>query len=83
MKISNELIPRDLDGIYLRVQIDDQWANRCLTDMTWAEVREWLESKWQHLDSSNETKLKNLEAIARHFHERLRALGDELDIRRE
>jgi hypothetical protein len=61
---------RNLDGIYIRVCHQGRWQSRCLTDCTWAEVQSWTDTM------TKEGIIRTL----RHFHERLRTLGDELDI---
>ena len=35
-------IPRELDGIYYRVERDGKWCNRCFTDLTTDEQEEMI-----------------------------------------
>lgn len=35
-------IPRELDGIYYRVERDGKWCNRCFTDLTTEEQEEMI-----------------------------------------
>ena len=35
-------IPRELDGIYYRVERDGKWCNRCYTDLTTDEQEEMI-----------------------------------------
>lgn len=69
---------RNLDGIYVRIQIDNKWQNRCLTDMTWEQVEEWIQERFSALDDN--ARIEMLRRIACHLHKRLRSVGDALDI---
>ena len=44
-------IPRELDGIYYRVERDGKWCNRCFTDLTTDEQEEMIK-KAQQLSTS-------------------------------
>lgn len=61
---------RDLDGCYFRVDRDGIWQSACFSDLT-AEERE------QVLHGRSEEWLKSLVG---HLADRLRTIGDELDI---
>lgn len=77
-KTTSELVTRDLDGIYLRVCIEGKWDNRCLTDLVWEDVEAWLKERFEN--QSAEDRERQLWKVAKHFHERLRSLGDQLDL---
>lgn len=66
-------VVRNLDQMFLRVTRKGKARTLCLTDCTWAEVEDWLQA--QPLDPVSE-----LAAVAQHLHERLRAVGDGLDL---
>jgi hypothetical protein len=77
-KTTPALQVRSLDGIYLRAQIGERWENRCLTDLVWEDVERWIaERKEIQPDTYRETFLLQ---IIKHLHERLRAMGDQMDI---
>ena len=38
-----QMIKRDLDGFYLRVNRDGKWCNLCFTDLTEEEQSKWLD----------------------------------------
>ena len=61
---------RDLDGVYFRVERDGQWTNRCWTDLTDEERERFGEGRGTEWWRS----------LADHLAERLRAMGDELDV---
>ena len=42
-KVTNEKLPRGLDGFFLRVKRGDRYVNRCFTDLTGGEQRNWLD----------------------------------------
>ncbi|MBQ8918766.1 MAG: hypothetical protein IJ056_01470 [Acidaminococcaceae bacterium] len=42
-KVTNEKLPRGLDGFFLRVKRGDRYVNRCFTDLTEEEQRNWLD----------------------------------------
>mgnify|MGYP001587776325 CR=1 FL=1 len=67
---------RNLDSIYIRVQLDGQWVSRCLTDCPWPVVETWLR------DASKRVlePLTYVISTVEHLHKRLRSLGDQLDI---
>src|SRR5215475_11865545 len=75
---TKDLIVRDLDGIYLRARIDGHWQNRCLTDLVWNDVEAWINEKWSDCDPI--LRADFILKIAKHLHERLRAVGDVTDI---
>jgi hypothetical protein len=77
-KTPSALVTRDLDGIYLRVQIEGKWDNRCLTDLIWEDVDAWLIERLKN--QSPEDRERQLRQIAKHFHERLRSIGDQLNL---
>ncbi len=57
-----------LDGVYIRIKVDDKWGSRCLTDCPWDIVEEWLQGK---------SKDYQLEVI-KHLHEKMIELGSEI-----
>jgi len=61
---------RDLDGCYFRVQRDGKWDSICFSDLTEDERKQVLENKG----------IEFIRALAFHLAERLRRIGDELDI---
>jgi hypothetical protein len=77
-KTTGELICRDLDGIYLRVKIEGKWDNRCLTDLVWEDVEAWLKERFTN--QSAEGCERQLLQIVKHLHERLRWMGDALNV---
>jgi hypothetical protein len=77
-KTPTELVKRDLDGIYLRVQIGGKWENRCLTDLLWEDVETWLNGRFAN--RSAEDRERQLRQALKHLHERLRAIGDQLNL---
>lgn len=77
-KTPSTLVKRDLDGIYLRVQIAGKWENRCLTDLVWEDVEFWLGQN--RLSRTAEDHIIYLRHLAKHLHNRLRTLGDQLDL---
>lgn len=61
---------RDLDGMYFRIKRGENWVVICFTDMTDAERKEVMEggsAEW-------------LGSLALHLAERLREVGDELNV---
>lgn len=61
---------RNLDGAYFRVKRDDKWQNICFSDLTEderEEVGEGRTAEWW-------------KSMAFHLAERLKFIGDELDI---
>jgi hypothetical protein len=77
-KTTSDLVVRDLDGIYLRANIDGKWDNRCLTDLVWEDVENWL--KWKMERQQPEERPEFLLKAIKHLHGRLRAVGDQLNI---
>ena len=61
---------RNLDGVYNRVQRYGKYVNRCFTDMT-------LDEQEKFMTRFGEEGLKRL---CLHLAERLREVGDQLDI---
>ena len=64
---------RNLDGIYLRAEIDGKFESRCLTDLPWEFVEDWMRSR---LMGNPDVAFQ----AAKHLHERFRHIGDELDV---
>lgn len=86
LKIKSGLKQRDLDRFYLRVEINGEFTNRCLTDIDWSEVEEFISQKTKK-ESENEPNeitcaryCDLMTRIAAGLHEALRSLGDGLDI---
>jgi hypothetical protein len=73
------IVKRDLDGIHPRIKIDGKWENRCLTDLCWGDVERWMRGKCE--ENGDDYAREFYLGVARHLHERLRAIGDQLDIR--
>ncbi len=67
---------RNLDGIYLRVQVDGSWESRCLTDMPIEIVEHILDGNARGADDPT----KYMMSAVRHLHKRLRAVGDQFDL---
>jgi len=44
MTFDNYPVVRELDGIYIRVERDGKWCNRCFTDLTDEEQQNFLGS---------------------------------------
>ena len=66
-----ELIKRDLDGVYFRVKRGNKWDNVCFTDLTDDELEQVVGDRsraWW-------------EGLAFHLRDRLRFIGEELDLR--
>ena len=61
---------RNLDGIYLRVKRGDKYEPVCLSDMTKQELEEML----------NPERGEWLKGAVIHLAERLRDIGDQLDL---
>lgn len=87
LEITSRLKERDLDPVYLRVKIDGEEANRCLTDLAWSEVLEWAIKTAERKAGENGGEMKRhvvmvqlMTNIAERLHEALRALGDGLDV---
>ena len=74
------LVKRDLDGMYIRVNVGGKWQNRCLTDLDWRDVELWLDGRFKAVEREDVEKMAK-QAI-KHLHERLRHLGDALDLAR-
>jgi hypothetical protein len=64
---------RKLDGCFFRVKRDDKWQNVCFSDLTEDERDELFESK----DQRSALWWKSL---AYHLADRLKMIGDELDL---
>lgn len=64
---------RNLDGCYFRVERDGKFENVCFTDMTVEERYEITDRKPKEF----------LASLCCHLAERLRAIGDELDLTTE
>ena len=79
MKTTGAIIKRDLDGIYIRVRVDGEWQNRCLTDLHWEDVEDWLRGAMLYPNDAEGREEKLLRVI-KHLHERLRAFGDQLEV---
>ena len=77
-KTPSTLVVRDLDGVYLRAKIDGKWENRCLTDLVWEDVDAWLQWKMEKQTAYEHSEF--LLKVIKHLHERLRAVGDQLDL---
>ena len=65
-----QMINRNLDGIYFRVERDGKWQNLCFSDLTEEEQKEILK------DKSPEFVLQ----IALNMAKRLREIGDQLGL---
>jgi|SRR5215470_5090937 len=79
-KTPASLEKRDLDGIYIRVKLGDTWDERCLTDLIWEDVSEWLKEKCMDRRESKVAVLEFMIRVVKHLHERLRVMGDHFDI---
>lgn len=63
-------VKRELDGCFFRVERNGKWQNICFSDLTEQERKKVTAEKnalW-------------LQSLANHLAERLRAIGDELDL---
>lgn len=67
------MIERNLDGIYFRIERENQWKNLCFTDLTEEEQKEVLK------DKSPEFILQLSLALAK----RLREIGNQLGLKYE
>lgn len=65
-----QMINRNLDGIYFRVERDGKWQNLCFTDLTEDEQRKVLK------DKSPDFVLQ----MALNMAARLREIGDQLNL---
>ena len=65
-----QMINRNLDGIYFRVERDGKWQNLCFSDLTEEEQKKVLK------DKSPEFVLQ----IALNMAKRLREIGDQLGL---
>lgn len=61
---------RNLDGVYFRVRREGKWQSICFTDLTFEERDDVLRGK----------RKAWLESMVCHLADRLRIIGDELDI---
>lgn len=61
---------RNLDGCYFRVERDGEFETVCFTDMTVEERHDLTDGKPKEF----------LQTLCCHLAERLRAIGDELDL---
>ena len=68
-----QMINRNLDGIYFRVERDDKWQNLCFSDLTEDEQRKVLK------DKSQDFILQLTLILAK----RLREVGDKFDLQCE
>lgn len=66
------MINRDLDGCYFRVKRGDKYENVCFSDLT--------ERERDELFSRNEKSAEWWKSLAYHLADRLRLIGDELDL---
>lgn len=64
---------RNLDGVYFRVKRDDKWQNICFTDLT-EDEREVL------FEGDNPKSALWWKSMAYHLADRLKQIGDELDL---
>lgn len=67
------MIERNLDGIYFRIERENQWKNLCFTDLTEEEQKKVLK------DKSPEFILQLSLALAK----RLREIGNQLGLKYE
>ena len=66
-------VKRNLDGCYFRVCRDGEWQSVCFTDLTEAEQTNILDARGEDWIIS----------LLRHLADRIRLIGDELDIEME
>jgi hypothetical protein len=79
------MIERHLDQMIIRVEIDGKWESRCLTDCTWEQVEAWIVFKCESTAGDNgklglREQVNYHREIVKHLHERLRDLGDQLNV---
>jgi hypothetical protein len=80
-KTTSALQVRDLDDIYVRALIDGKWENRCLTDLVWEDVENWLVQK---LSKASPYDIQQyLLYVIKRLHFRMREIGDYADIKRD
>ena len=70
MSVPNYPVARNLDGVYVRVERYGKSVNRCFSDLT-AEEQERFMSKFD---------TEGLKRLCLLMTERLRAIGDQLDL---
>lgn len=64
------MVERNLDGCYFRIMRDGRWVNSCFTDLTKDEREELMIGKSENW----------FRVLACHLADRLREIGDELDL---
>ena len=65
-----EIMDRNLDGIYFRVQRDEKWENACFSDLTQEEMERVMENR----------DVDWLKSMCIQLGKTIRRIGDELDI---
>lgn len=70
MSVPNYPVPRNLDGVYVRVERYGKSVNRCFSDLTTEEQ--------EHFMSKFDTE--GLKRLCLLMTERLRDIGDQLDL---
>ena len=63
-------VPRELDGVYMRIIRDGKPINRCFSDLTSEEQEQFM----QNLDKNG------LMTLCKHITEVMRSIADEFDI---
>lgn len=63
-------VERRLDGCFFRVERDGKWVNICFSDLTEQERKDVIANKGELW----------IQTLAIHLAERLRSIGDELDL---
>lgn len=64
------MIERNLDGCYFRIKRDGRWQSLCFTDLTQEERMSVMQGR----------SVEWLESLCCHLAERLRFIGEELDL---
>lgn len=66
----SNLVKRDLDGAYFRVERGGKWKNICFTDLTDEEIETVIGDRGKEWWKS----------MAMHLREQIRFIGDQLDL---